>query len=107
MMPGRRTFLAGAAITALSQSRAWGANDRVRVGAIGTGGRCRELLHALQVSGGNELVAVCDVYEPRRKAAIERFAPAAKEYGDYRQLLDSKHIDAFVIASPAHWPSPT
>jgi predicted dehydrogenase len=106
MMPGRRTFLAGAAITALSQSRVLGANDRVRVGAIGTGGRCRELLHALQVSGGNELVAVCDVYEPRRKAATERFATAAKEYGDYRQLLDSKDIDAVVIASPDHWHVP-
>src|SRR5258708_40154587 len=99
MIAGRRTFLAGTALTALSQSRVLGANDRVRVGAIGTGGRCRELLHALQVRGGNELVAVCDVYEPRRKAAMERFAPAAKEYGDYRQLLDSKDIDAVVIAS--------
>ena len=103
MMPHRRSFLAGAAITALSQSRVFGANDRVRIGAIGTGGRCRALLQALEETGGNELVAVCDVYELRIQAAKEKFGPGAREHTDYRRVLDSKDIDAVVIASPDHW----
>lgn len=80
-----------------------GANERVRVGAIGTGGRMRELLSCLAKAGGNELVAVCDVYEPHRQSAREKFAPGAQEYVDHRQVLDRKDIDAVVIAAPDHW----
>ena len=106
MEHNRRSFLTGAAFAALSQSRVLGANDRVRLGAIGTGGRSRELLHAAQVAGGNEIVAVCDVYAPRRAEKIEKFAPGGKEYVDYKELLDRKDIDAVVIASPDHWHVP-
>ena len=101
-MTNRRSFLTATALTAISQSRIMGANDRIHVGAIGTGGRCGQLLRALEAAGGNELVAVCDVYEPRRKATRAK-SPAAKEYTDHRELLDNKEIDAVVIASPDHW----
>jgi hypothetical protein len=37
-----RTTIAAVAGTALSASRVWGANDRVRMGLIGSGGRGRE-----------------------------------------------------------------
>lgn len=104
MQNNRRQFLlSGAALTALSQSQVLGANDRVRIGAIGTGGRSRELMNALAKSGGNQIIAVCDVYEPRRQQARERFAPEAQEYDDYRKLLDRNDIDAVVIAAPDHW----
>src|SRR5712692_8568265 len=99
MHKNRRKFLmAGAALTALSRGRILGANGRVRIGVIGTGGRMRELMNALAKSGGNEIVAVCDVYEPRRKQARERFAPHAIEYSDHRKLLERSDIDAVVIA---------
>lgn len=39
----RRAFLQGAGLTAASYSRVLGANDRVRIGGIGLGGRCRYL----------------------------------------------------------------
>ena len=102
----REFFLAGAALSALSQSRVLGANDRIRVGAIGTGGRMRELMNCLRKAENNEIVAVCDVYEPRRQQAIEQFAPQAKDYVDYRQLLERNDIDAVVIASPDRWHVP-
>ncbi len=103
MTHDRRTFLTATTLTALSQTRVLGANDRVRLGVIGLGGRSRQLFHALQANSGYEVIAVCDVYEPRRKAAIANFAPQAKEYPDYRQLLDGHDIDAVVIAAPDHW----
>lgn len=103
-MQNRRQFLAaGAGLTALSQSRVLGANDRIRVGAIGTGGRMQTLLNCLRKNGGNELVAVCDVYEPRRKSTKEKFSPTADEYLEYQKILDRKDIDAVVIAAPDHW----
>ncbi len=54
----------------------------------------------------NELVAVCDVYEPHRMAAKSRFGPAARDYSDHRALLDRKDVDAVIIATPDHWHVP-
>lgn len=106
-MQNRRSFLqSAAALTALSQSKILGSNDRVRLGAIGTGGRMRGLLTYLSGIAGNELVAVCDVYEVRRAAAREKFAPQAREYSDYRELLNNHDIDAVVVATPNHWHVP-
>lgn len=106
-MQHRRSFLqSAAALTALSQSKILGANDRVRLGAIGTGGRMRGLLTYLSGIPNNELIAVCDVYEPRRAAARAKFAPQGREYSDYRELLANRDIDAVVIATPDHWHVP-
>lgn len=106
-MQSRRSFLAtGAALTALSSSRVLGANDRIRIGALGTGGRCQYLLSCLNKNGGNEIAAVCDVYEPRRQSAKQKYGPGADEYGDFRKVLDRKDIDAVVIGAPDHWHVP-
>ena len=103
MPTNRRSFLAAATLTALSESRILGANDRIRIGVIGAGGRSRALLTALETSGGNEVIAVCDVFGPRRDSTAARITPGSQKYDDYRQLLDRKDIDAVVIAAPDHW----
>jgi predicted dehydrogenase len=106
-LPNRRRFVTGALATAVSASRVLGANETIRIGAIGTGGRCQYLLSVLNKIGGNEVVAVCDVYEPRRAEAKAKYATAdAREYTDYRQLLERKDIDAVVIGTPDHWHVP-
>ena len=102
-MTGRRLFLQGAAATALSARRVRGANDRIRVGVIGTGGRGRLLMGLFRQCADAEIAAVCDVYEPRRAQAREKDAPQAREYGDYRRVLERNDIDAVVIATPNHW----
>lgn len=107
MSETRRVFLkSAAATTAVSRTKILGANDRIRVGGIGTGGRCRYLLSLLEKIGGAEIVAVCDVYEPRRAEAREKLAPQAREFIEYRELLDLKDIDAVFIGSPDHWHVP-
>jgi predicted dehydrogenase len=107
MHNNRRQFLiSGAALAAFSPAKVLGANDRIRIGAIGAGGRMRDLLDCLRRVGGNEVLAVCDVYEPRRRQSIEKAAPDAKEYADYREILDRNDIDAVIIASPDHWHVP-
>jgi len=102
----RRLFAGGALATAASYGRISGANDRIRVGAIGTGGRCQYLMQVLNQVGGNEIVAVCDVYEPRRQEARQKFAPGASETGDHRAVLERPDIDAVVIGTPDHWHVP-
>ena len=103
----RRNFLKTSATgvtvtTALSYSNVMGANDRIRLGAIGTGGRCRSLMSTAKPNPDVEFTAVCDVYEPRIVDALV-IAPQAKQYRDYRALLDDKNTDAVIIGSPDHW----
>src|SRR5262245_20792879 len=103
----RRAFLtaaSGLVIGArLAASNAWGAADKVRIGVIGTGGRARSLMGLLKKLPGNEIVAVCDVYEPRILQAVEIAGPATKKVADYRRILDDREVDAVVIGTPDHW----
>ena len=82
---------------------AQGANNRIRIGVIGTGGRARGLMNNLKRLAGNEMVAICDVYEPRLLQAAEIAGPAATKVMDYRRILDDREIDAVVIGTPDHW----
>src|ERR1700744_2423770 len=58
--------------------RVIGANDRINMGVIGVGGRgsyVARVFHHYGEQNNNacEIVAVCDVYEKRKKAAAEHF----------------------------------
>ena len=106
MSPHRRQFVRAAIATAASYGRILGANDRIRVGAIGTGGRGDFLLSLLNKLEGNEIVSFCDVYEPRRLESKASRGRNATDTADYRQVLDRKDIDAVVIATPDHWHVP-
>jgi predicted dehydrogenase len=101
----RRHFLIAGGLTALASTRAFGANDRLRIGVIGAGGRMRALLNAAESSGVPfEIVSVCDVYAPRREEVKTRASAAnATTCGDYNEVLSDKSIDAVLIATPDHW----
>jgi len=95
----RRTFLLA---TAASQSRIFGANDRVRAGLIGSGGRGRFLTGQFKEAGA-EIGGVCDVYAPNLEAGLKEASTGAKPFRDYRRLLDDKSFDAVIVATPDHW----
>ncbi len=103
----RRTFLksaAGLAVAApVAPPTVLGANDRIRIGVIGPGGRARGLMNQLKTLPGNSMVAVCDVYEPRMQQAAEIAGPGTTRHADYRAILDSREIDAVLIGTPDHW----
>ena len=80
-----------------------GANNRIRIGIIGTGGRARGLMNQLKKLPGAEIVAVSDVYEPRLLQAAEIAGATAAKHPDYRRLLEDRQIDAVLIGSPDHW----
>jgi len=84
-------------------SRSPGPNDKIVLGFIGTGGQGRGLMGVFSQFPDVEIAAVCDVYEPHLKQALQKTASRADAYRDYRRLLDRKDIDAVVIATPDHW----
>jgi predicted dehydrogenase len=88
--------------TAAAQTRIFGANDRIRVGIIGPGGRGRYLMAQFKEFGA-EMGAVCDVYQPNLEAGLKIAAAGAEQYKDYRKLLDNKTIDAVIVSTPDHW----
>src|SRR3972149_6657914 len=108
----RRDFMKRAALSTVSASlaasgagtgRVLGANDRIRVGVIGTGQMGRANLATFAKQPDAEVVAACDVYQPNLDLGVKATGGKAVAYKDFRELLDRKDIDAVVIASPDHW----
>jgi len=102
----RRDFLQQAALgtaafLAYPAAKVLGANDRIRVGAIGVGNRGQELLQEAGTVRGVQLVAIADIYTRRRDEA-KKLAPGIDTFDDHRRLLDRKDIDAIIVASPLH-----
>jgi len=75
-------------------------SEKLNIAGIGAGGMGAGDIDA--VSGGNNIVALCDV-DLRRASAIKKF-PKAKVYRDFRKMFDEmeKKIDAVVVGTPDH-----
>ena len=98
--------MSATAMTALSYSRVLGANERLRLGAIGVGERGRNDMSKFQKNPTVEVAAVCDIYADQIDKA-KSMAPQAQTHKDHRKLLEDKSIDVVLIATPDHWHSLT
>jgi predicted dehydrogenase len=103
---------ASALFTAPAPARAYGANERLRIGFIGPGGRGHGAhvgtLKRLRADGANvDLVAVSEVYSVQRDRVCADIKEATgvdpKKYDDYKDMLADKEVDAVCIATPDHW----
>jgi len=108
----RRRLLGGAAgaaaLSALSWSRVLGANERVRIAAVGTGGKGWSDLTSTAASPHADVVALCDVDESADflGRAAEKF-PQAARHTDWRRLLDAAGgFDAVIVSTPDHMHAP-
>ncbi|HEV3385076.1 MAG TPA: Gfo/Idh/MocA family oxidoreductase [Gemmata sp.] len=132
----RRAFLAGTAaagaaigLPANSYARVLAANDKVRIGFLGTGGRCQQHIDVIvdmrDEGKAVEPFAVCDVWDgdstlgkrnnDKKGRTGRGLYPSAKTCGipegsgkdriskDYRTILDNKDVDVVCIATPDHW----
>jgi predicted dehydrogenase len=110
MTLSRRKLLGSAAAAAatflvvprhvLAESGTTPPSEKLNIAGIGAGGMGGGDINA--VSGGNNIVALCDV-DLRRASTIKKF-PEAKVYRDFRKMFDEmeKKIDAVVVGTPDH-----
>src|SRR5689334_24728725 len=100
----RRDFARSAGLaTALSYSRIFGANDRLRVGYIGVGNRGDQVHDAFLEHGDQQTVAVCDLRDDYMDLAVRKSRATPRKFKDYKKLIEDKDVDAVVIATPDHW----
>ena len=113
----RRTFLqttagvAGASLiggSTLLEKPAYAAqsvapSDRVRFGIVGVGMEGSNLLATAIQLNGVECVAAADLYDGRHELSKEIVGKPIRTTRRYQDLLDSKDIDAIIVAVPDHW----
>jgi len=115
----RRNLLKGATAVALGapyilSASALGAagrpaaGERIVMGAIGVGGRGTDNMRTFLGSPEVQMVAVCDVFEDRRRRAKDtvdkRYGSAdCTAYNDFRDLVTRPDVDAVCISTPDHW----
>jgi len=109
----RRTFLGGVGATAaaftivprhvLGAGGGTPPSETLNIAFVGVGGRGRDNLKETSDEDGVNVVALCDADQGRLEAAAKRH-PDAKQYRDYRKMLDEldKQIDAVVVSTPDH-----
>jgi predicted dehydrogenase len=86
-------------------------SERITLGVIGVGPRCRYDLQAMLKHADVQCVAICDVQASRRgagKALVDHHYGNTDcvPYRDFRELLDRKDIDAMLIATGDRWHAP-
>jgi predicted dehydrogenase len=107
----RRSFLqAGAAsvLSAASWSRVYGANEKLRLASVGTGGKGKSDLSEVAKSPHVSVFAICDIDESKEHLgwAAETFKDAVR-FTDWRKLLDrAKEFDALTVSTPDHMHAP-
>jgi predicted dehydrogenase len=85
-----------------------GANDRIRMAIIGSGGRGNQDLDSFAQLTNNVFVSACDVFKERLDSTVQRLSANGNKvdaYEDYRRVLDRKDVDALLVATPDHWHS--
>ncbi len=92
------------AVPAYSASRVLGANERVRVGFIGLGGRGRGSLGWFNELQEVEVAGLCDVDQGQVDRA-KRDHSQATGTTDLRRIIEDDGIDAVVISACNHWHS--
>jgi predicted dehydrogenase len=111
----RREFLAAAATTSvglnLALSAEQGANNKLVVGVMGTGGRGTHLAKTFASQPNVEVAYCCDADKARMGKAAEEVGKlgkgsSPKTVGDFRRILDDKTVDVLVVATCNHWHAP-
>lgn len=76
---------------------------KINVGVAGLGQRGMGLIYTILACEEANVVAVCDIVEEKRKAAIERVEEVRKTtpvaYADFEELLNDPNVEAVLISS--------
>src|SRR5262245_27071248 len=110
----RRRFLktgaigAAALLSAGSWSRVYGANEKLRLAAIGCGGKGKSDLEGVAASPYVSVSILCDIDDgPQHLGWAATKYPSAQRLADWRRLLDRpKEFDAVTVSTPDHMHAP-
>jgi predicted dehydrogenase len=84
-----------------------GANDKIRLGLIGCGGRGRDVLGVFLSHPEVDCPVVCDVDDRMLIRAAtdveEKRGKAPDRVKDFRRVLDRNDVDCVLVATPDHW----
>lgn len=121
---GRRDFLkktlAGSALatfggvlpgfSAKSYGRVLGSNEKISIGVMGVNSRGLALAQNFALQPNSEVNFICDVDSRAAAKAIDLVGKTQNKKPanepDFRKALESKEMDAFVVAAPDHWHAP-
>jgi predicted dehydrogenase len=96
--------------TAKSYAKIVGANSKIVVSMMGVNSRGKALAKNFSIRENCEVAHICDVDSRAVAACIEALKDRQKDvpkgFEDFRKSLESKDIDALVIAAPDHWHAP-
>jgi len=99
--------LAGLTTATLLPNSVRGANDKIRVAAIGVRTQGMIMARSFIKTGRADIAAVCDVdgqiLAERMKEIESLQKKAPKAYADFRRVLEDKDVDAVLVATPDHW----
>ncbi|MGL6197277.1 MAG: Gfo/Idh/MocA family protein, partial [Thermoguttaceae bacterium] len=111
----RRTFLGASAATVaapyfvprtvLGKPGEPGANETVKVGMIGLGGRCHDVYaNSAKIAKGAKVVACCDPFQPKIDGFIAGPAngDGLKGYDDFRDMIEKEKLDAVMVETATH-----
>lgn len=97
-------------ISAKSYKNIVGANEKIKMGAIGVNSRGNALADGFAREKGCEIAFVCDVDKRAMEKCIDNVKKIAGNIPqgekDLRKLLEQKDLDAVIIATPEHWHAP-
>ncbi|MHC4252782.1 MAG: Gfo/Idh/MocA family protein [Planctomycetota bacterium] len=109
----RRGFLKKAAAATVAaplvvSSKVFGANDKINLGVVGTGGRGRGDMNGAMGFQEIRVVAVCDVdsnHANTAKRSVDgRYGNSdCKTTADFREITRREDVDALLIGTPDHW----
>ncbi len=109
MAAGAGMAMAGNTFTAYAGKNVLGANDTIRIGAIGIRGiGSHKHIPDFRKIPGVQVVALCDVDGEvlnQVHGDLKKDGIATDKYTDMRKMLDRKDIDAISIGTPNHWHS--
>lgn len=95
---------------ARSYNNVVGANEKIRIGMIGVNSRGKGIASGLATMPDCEITCICDVDSRAIKkcqAVIKKITgQTPRGERDLRKMLESKDVDAVVIAMPDHWHAP-
>src|SRR5690606_15567591 len=94
-----KTAATAAALTAAQYNRVLGANDRVNLGFIGYGLIGKRHVVDFKERQDVNITAMAEAHQGRMDEALTYIGGSCKGYEDFRQMYDSKDVDAVCIST--------